>query len=163
MADSRLPMVGLPATAVASTACRATACRARTLTLDQRGELALGVLMGSRSAAQAAREEGVSRKFVGAQVEIARQAVQHGFDPDFADVRARADERVLFRLPITGRLIQRLGLGLFLGCHSCDSGVLEQLWVVLGITKSLGTIHNLVIAAALSARRINEQADLSSV
>jgi hypothetical protein len=96
-------------------------------------------------------------------VEIARQAVQHAFDLDFTDVSARADERVLFWLPITGRLIQRLVLGLILGCHSSNRGVLELLWDVLGITISLGTIHNLVFAAALSARRINEQADLSGV
>jgi hypothetical protein len=129
----------------------------------QRGELALGVLTGSRSAAQAAREEGVSRKFVGAQVEIARQALQHAFEPDSADAVPDADERVLFRLPITGRLIQRLVLGLILCCHSSYRGVLELLWDVLGIPISLGTIHNIVCAAAVSARRINEQADLSGV
>lgn len=113
MNDSQLPVAGLPATA-----CPATACRAKTLEPGQRGNLALGVLTGIRSAVQASRDEGVSRKFVGAQVEIARQAVQRAFEPNSADIPAGADERVLFWLPVTGRLIQRLVLALILGCHS---------------------------------------------
>ncbi len=158
MDDSQLPVVGLPATA-----CIATACRAKTLEPGQRGELALGVLTGSRSAAQAARDKGVSRKFVGAQVEIARQAVQHAFEPDSADSPPGRDERVLFWLPVTGRLIQRLVLGLILSCHSSYRGAWSLLTEVLGIVISVGTIHNIVCAAALSARRINERADLSGV
>ena len=79
MPDSQLPVAGLPATAYT-----ASVCRAKTLEPGQRGELALGVLTGSRSAAQAARDEGVSRQFVGAQVELARQAVQQAFEPDSA-------------------------------------------------------------------------------
>lgn len=158
MADSQLPVAGLPATA-----CPATACRAKTLEPGQRGELALGVLTGSRSVAQAARDEGVSRKFVGAQVELARQAVQHAFEPDSADAPPGADERVLFWLPVTGRLIRRLVLSLILGCHSSYRGAVALLTEVLGIAISVGTIHNLVCAAAVSARRINERADLSGV
>ena len=81
MDDSQLPVAGLPASASRANAspaaaCRAAACRSKALEPGRRGELALGVLTGSRSAAQAARDEGVSRKFVGAQVERARQAVQ---------------------------------------------------------------------------------------
>lgn len=158
MNDSQLPVAGLPATA-----CPATACRAKTLEPGQRGHLALEVLTGSRSVAQAARDEGVSRKFVGAQVELARQAVQHAFEPDSADTPPGADERVLFWLPVTGRLIRRLVLSLILGCHSSYRGAVALLTEVLGIAISLGTIHNLVCAAAVSARRINERADLSGV
>lgn len=153
MDDSQLSVVGLPA----------SACRAKALEPGQRGELALGVLTGSRSAAQAARDEGVSRKFVGAQVQLARQAVQQAFEPDSADSPGDADERVLFWIPVTGRLIRRLVLALILGCHSSYRGAVALLTEVLGIAISVGTIHNLVCAAAVSARRINERADLSGV
>ena len=158
MSDFQLPVSGLPATADT-----ATVCRAKTLEPGQRGELAWGVLTGSRSVAQAARDEGVSRKFVGAQVEFARQAVQHAFEPDSADTPPGADERVLFWLPVTGRLIRRLVLSLILGCHSSYRGAVALLTEVLGIAISVGTIHNLVRAAAVSARWINERADLSGV
>ncbi len=158
MDDSQLPVAGLPATGSS-----ATACRAKTLEPGQWGKLALGVLTGGRSAAQAARDEGVSRKFVGAQVEIARQAVRHAFEPDSADTPPDVDERVLFWIPVTPRLIRRLVLSLILGCHSSYRGAVALLTEVLGIAISVGTIHNLVCAAAQSARRINERADLSGV
>ena len=116
MDDSQFLVAGLPAIASPAIACPATACpaiacpaaagRAKALEPGRRGELALGVLTGSRSAAQAARDEGVSRKFVGAQVELARQAVQQAFEPGSADGPVGADERVLFWIPVTGGLIQ---------------------------------------------------------
>ncbi len=70
---------------------------------------------------------------------------------------------MLFYLPVTGRLIRRLVLGLILGCHSSYRVAVALLTEVLGIAISLGTIHNLVCAAARSARRINQRADLSGV
>ncbi|MFM9964125.1 MAG: hypothetical protein ACKV2Q_23220 [Planctomycetaceae bacterium] len=93
----------------------------------------------------------------------ARQAVQQAFQPDSADAPGDADERVLFWIPVTGRLIQRLVLSLILGCHSSYRGAMALLTEMLGIAISVGTIHNLVCAVAVSARRINEQAELSGV
>ena len=163
MDDSQLSVAGLPDSACPVSACPVSACRAKALEPGQRGELALGVLTGSRSAAQAARDEGVSRKFVGAQVERARQAVQQAFEPDSADTPGDADERVWFWIPVTGGLIRRLVLSLILGCHSSYRGAWALLTEVLGIAISLGTIHNIVCAASVSARRINQRAELSGV
>jgi hypothetical protein len=144
-------------------ACPVTGCRAKLLEPRQRAGLALEVLTGGRSAAQVARDEGVSRKFVGAQVETARQAVHHAFEPAASDTPGGGEERVLFWLPVTGRLIRRLVLGLILGCHSSYRGVIELLRDVLDIAISLGTIHNIVCGAARSARQINQRANLSGV
>ena len=158
MVDSNLLAAGLQ-----GTARQASECRAKQLEPRQRGELALDVLTRTRSAAQVAREEGVSRKFVSMQVGRARQAIHNAFEPCAPDTPAGADERVLFTLPVTDRLIRRLVLALILCCHSSYRGVLEVLADVLGIAISLGKIHNIACAAAQSARQINDRVDLAGV
>ena len=158
MDDSQGCVAELPATG-----CSGAANRARGWTSGQRGELALGVLTGSRSAAQAAREEGVSRKFVAAQVGIAREAVLDAFPAVATGVTAADEERVLFRLDVTPRLVRRLVLALVLTCHSSFRGVIELLAEVLGISISLGTIHNITREAARQAQQINERTDLANV
>ena len=158
MVDSNLLAVGLQ-----ETASQAGECRAKQLEPSQRGELALDVLTRTRSVAQVARDEGVSRKFVATQVEIARQAIHKAFAPVDPDASASEGERVLFMLPVTNRLIRRLVLALILCCHSSYRGVLEVLADVLGIAISLGTIHNIARAAAESARQINDRVDLAGV
>jgi hypothetical protein len=158
MVDSNLLAAGLQ-----GAARQASDCRAKQLEPSQRGELALDVLTRTRSAAQVAREEGVSRKFVATQVGRARQAIHNAFEPGAPDTPGGADERVLFTLPVTDRLIRRLVLALILCCHSSYRGVLEVLSDVFGIVISLGKIHNIARAAAQSARQINDRVDLAGV
>ena len=158
MDDSQGCVAELPATG-----CSGAVSRARGWTSGQRGELAWGVLTGHRSAARAAREEGVSRKFVAAQVGIAREAVLDAFPVEAVGVTAAEEERVLFRLDVTPRLVRRLVLALVLTCHSSFRGVVELLTEVLGISISLGTIHNITRAAARQAQQINERTDLANV
>jgi Arc/MetJ-type ribon-helix-helix transcriptional regulator len=162
--DSGLHQTSLSGTNVqASDLMQGDGCRAKTLKPDQRSQMAVEVLGGVRSAAAAARHEGVSRKFVASQVQIVREAVQNAFLPSAVPVVPETDERVLFTIPVTARLIQRLVLALVLYCHSSFRGVLELLRDVLGIPISLGTIHNITRLAAQRAQQVNERTDLSGI
>ncbi len=134
--------------------------RARGLEPLARRDIAVEVLERKKSAAQVAREEGVSRKFVAAQVTRARDAIDQAFDEPGTDLKTTGDDRVFFQIAVTPRLIRRSVLGLLLYCHSCYRGVKEFLQDVLGITVSIGTIHNIARQATERARLLNAQEDL---
>lgn len=137
--------------------------RARQLDSRQRQTLAVDVLSRQRSAAQVARDEGVSRKFVAAQVDRARDAIDREFDETVGSSPSAGDDRVLFQIDVTPRFIRRCILALLLYCHSCYRGLQEFLFDVLGVKVSIGTIHNVARQAAQQARQINASEDLSQV
>lgn len=137
--------------------------RARRLDSRQRQTLAMDVLSRQKSAAQVARDEGVSRKFVATQVDRARDAIDEAFDDTVGDSSSAGDDRVLFQIDVTPRFIRRCILALLLYCHSCYRGLQEFLFDVLGVKVSLGTIHNIAQKAAQQARQFNASEDLSQV
>ena len=141
-------------------------CRAKMLGPNQRRDIALDVLAGTRSTSEVSRSEGVSRKFVSQQAQIAGQAMQVAFEPvaQLATVAVKDPaDRVLFHIPVTGRFIHKPVLALIFYCHSSYRGVLELLRDVFGITISQGNIHNIAQEAAKTAQPINKQVDLSGV
>lgn len=131
---------------------------AKTLTASQRQDLAVQALAGSQPITTLADELQVSRKFVHQQADKAQEALDVAFMP--AEPPA---ERVLFYLPVTKSLLRQLVLALALYCHSSLRGIQAVLRDVLGVTLSLGTMHNILDRAVVDARRINAQQNLSGV
>jgi hypothetical protein len=130
---------------------------AQQLLPPQRQALAVQVLAGAETVSEAARQEGVSRKFVYQQVHTAEQALHQAFAPC-----PPADD-VLFHLPVTKHWIEQLVLGLVLSCHSSYRGVVELLGDLFDYPIALGTVHNIVTSAIPQARRLNQQYDLSTI
>lgn len=120
--------------------------------------LALRGLTGSESVTGLAAELGVSRKFVYAQTELASVALDEAFAP-----AANDGQRVLFELPVTHEVIERMIVALALICRSSYRGVKEFMRDVLGWTVSLGTVHNVLREAARRAGVVNVGIELSAV
>jgi len=107
-------------------------------------------LAGTQPIARLARQQDVSRKFVYQQADKAQQALDQAFAP------RRADQRVLFYLPVPKALLRQLVRGLVLICHSSFRGVVAFLRDLFDYPLSLGTVANMVDAAVGRARRCNE-------
>ena len=133
------------------------ACPARQLSPERRRDLACRILAGSTPVARIAREQGVSRKFLHRQADIARDALDGAFDPP----PARDD--VLFYLPVTRAWLRRLILALVLTCRGPYRGVIALLRDLFAVDLSLGTVHNTVRSAAAAARRVNDSYGLAGV
>lgn len=130
---------------------------AATLRPEVRQKLAIEALTHSKPITHIAQEYQVSRKFVRAQSEKAKVALNESFD-----VPPR-DDQVLFHLAVTKSWLFQLILGLVLICHSSLSGVVELLRDVFHLTISPSTVRNRLEAAAQSARAINAAEDLSLI
>jgi hypothetical protein len=149
-----LPRASTP---VASTPAAPT-CPAQRLAPQQRQELAVAALAGTRPITQLAADYHVSRKFVYQQADQATQALTEAFAPELP-----ADDRVLFYLPVTAVWLRRLILTLLLVCHSSYRGVHELLRDLFHYPLSLGSIHNVVQTVIDPARLRNGQQELSAV
>ena len=101
-----------------------------------------------------ALQHGVSRKFVYAQKHKARGALDDAF------VSAATDDTVLFQIPVTQRWLRQVIVALALMCRGSYLGILEFMRDVLGWPISIGTVHNVFLAAAEQARVINSAQDL---
>jgi hypothetical protein len=76
---------------------------------------------------------------------------------------AKADSSVLFNLPVTKSWLNQLVLSLALICHSSYRGVTEILRDVVGVSVSLGPVHNLIQQAAIQALPINCSHDIGTI
>jgi hypothetical protein len=119
--------------------------------------LAVDALAGTQPITRLAHAHEVSRKFVYQQADKAQQALDQAFAP------RRADQRVLFYLPVTKALLRQLVLGLILICHSSFRGVVVFLRDLLDYRLSIGTVANIVRAAVGRARGYNQGQELSAV
>jgi hypothetical protein len=124
---------------------------------SQRLQIGLQALAGTESITNLADTFDVSRKFVYQQRTCAAEALDDAFAPQ------RADDQVLFHLPVTKRWLCQLVLGLVLICHSPLRGVLELLRDLFDCDIALGTVFNIVRAAVAPARKHNHTQDLSGV
>src|ERR1700677_433740 len=93
-------------------------CRAKAMGSEQRCDMATRVLAGKESTSQAARDNQVSRKFVGEQAAKARQALHEAFAPP-----ADTPKDFLFWMPITKSWIQQAALSLALTCRGSERGI----------------------------------------
>ena len=131
-------------------------CPARAMQAEERQGLALRALAGTFTITQLAQDAGVSRKFVYQQASLAQQALDEAFIPQ------TPDERVLAYLPVTKTWLRQVTLSLVLACHSSYRGVIDFFGDCLDQSISLGTIHNIVSAAAARAHVYNSQQSLAN-
>ena len=119
-----------------------------------RQAIGIQVLSGSQPITHLADQHQVSRKFVYQQGDKAQQALNESFAP------SQDDDEVLFYLPVTKNWLYQLILRLVLICHSSYRGVVELLRDLFDTPISIGTVHNRLEAAAVTATEINQQQDL---
>src|SRR5664279_6512056 len=111
-----------------------------------REELAILALARSEPISDLAVQHGVSRKFVYAQTHKARIALDDAFLP------ATAEDEVLFELVVTKAWLRQVIVALALICRGSYRDVIEFLRDLLGISISVGTVHNVLQSAAAGRR-----------
>jgi hypothetical protein len=94
-------------------------------------------LAGSGTISALAAQHGVSRKFVYQQTDKARAALEDAFAP------AVPEDDVLFELPVSKRWLRQVTLALTLICRSPYRGVVEFMRDVLGVSTSVGQVHDM--------------------
>jgi hypothetical protein len=99
----------------------------------------------------------VSRKFVYQQANRARRALDDAF------ISAATDDTLLFQIAVTKRGLRQVIVALALMCRSSYLGIIEFMRDVLGWPISIGTVHNVLHAAAEQASVINGAQDLSRI
>ena len=135
-----------------------SASSAASMTPAQRQDLALQALTGEEAIVELARRHDVSRKFIYQQSRRADAALTDAFAPQEA-----GDERILFHLPVTHQWLCQLVVALVLTGHAPMRGVVELLKDLFDYDISLGTVHNVIAKAVETARKLQENEDLSHV
>ena len=123
-----------------------------------RKELALHVLAGSETVTDLAARHGVSRKFVCQQTYKARTALNDAFSPATPD-----GKEALFEWAVTRVWLRQVVVALVLIGRSSYRGVVEFVRDLLGISVSLGCVHDVLQAATRQASAINQDQDLSGI
>ncbi|MFL9921799.1 hypothetical protein PQR75_42065 [Paraburkholderia fungorum] len=137
-----------------------SACAATVkLAANERKMIAVRALAGTEPVSTLAARHGVSRPLVYRQMHKASAALDELFSP------AQTDDvdKVLFSLPVTRRWLEQATLGLTMIAHASMRGVVEFMHDVLGVSISLGTVHNIHQQAAQRAVVINDSVDLSAI
>jgi hypothetical protein len=142
---------------VATAAEQPSTCSAHALLPAQRQQLALDALAG-QPVSQLADIHHVSRKFVYQQLHHAHDALQEASDPD-----DDPPDQLLFWMPVTKPWLRPFVLGLVLVCPSSLRGVTELLDDLFDYPLALGSVPNIVQQAVVTARRLNQQQDLSRI
>ena len=127
------------------------------LTKSARKDLAIQALARSETVSDLAARHGVSRKFVYQQTHKAVAALDEAF------LSATPDHEVLFEVAVTKIWLRQAIVGLTLICHSSYRGVVEFMHDLLGLSISVGTVHQVLQSATRQADIINRQQDLSGI
>jgi hypothetical protein len=136
---------------------RGVGAAVRALPESDRKDLAIQALAGSETVSDLAARHGTSRKFVYQQTHKARAALDDAFSP------ATPDEAVLFELAVTKTWLRQVIVALPLICRSSYRGVMEFLRDLLGLSVSLGYVHDVLQAATRQASAVNAEPDLSGI
>jgi len=122
-----------------------------------RKNLAIQALARSETVSGLAARHGVSRKFVYQQTHKARAVLDGAFSP------ATPDNEVLFELAVTKAWLRQVIVGLTLICRGSYRSVVEFLRDLLGVSISVGCVHDVLQAATRKASAINRDQDLSGI
>ena len=122
-----------------------------------RKDLAVQALARSATVSDLSTRHGVSRKFVYQQANKARHALDDAF------ISTATDDTVLFQVQVTKRWLRQVIVALALMCRGSYLGIIEFMRDLLGWPISIGTIHNVLHAAAEQAGVINGAQDLSCI
>ena len=123
----------------------------------QRIELAIESMVSGTNVSRLAQKHKVSRKYIYVQKAKARLALEDAF------TKSPTDDALVLSLPVTNAWLQQVVLSLTLICHSSYRGVQEFMRDMLGVSISLGGVHNLHQLAIRRARDINQAQDLSCI
>jgi hypothetical protein len=136
-------------------------CAAPTkLATNERKMMAVRALAGAEPVSALAAQHGVSRPLVYRQMNKASAALDELFSTEQTDDQ----NKVLFSLPVTKRWLEQATLGLTMIAHASMRGVVEFMHDVLGVSISLGTVHNIHQQAAQRAIVINNNSvELSAI
>jgi hypothetical protein len=134
-----------------------THSHARALCASSRKRIGVAALSGAERVTRLAQRHGTSRKFVRAQRELARQAVDLAFAEPTAPSLVEPFPRV------SDAWVRRFVLGVVLIVHGSYRQVIELLRDLFGLSLCVGTIHTWVVEAAQRAAGINRGQDLSRV
>jgi hypothetical protein len=124
---------------------------------NDRKDLAIQALARSATISDLSARHGVSRKFVYQQTRKAGEALDDAF------LSPTPNEEVLFTLTVTKSWLRQVIVALTLICHSSYRGIIAFLRDLLGVTISVGTVHDVLQAATQQAGVINRQQDLSGI
>ncbi|UIF88348.1 hypothetical protein KAF44_22925 (plasmid) [Cupriavidus necator] len=122
--------------------------------------MAVRALAGAEPVSAVAARHGVSRPLVYRQMRKASAALDEAFSPTQIDEDA---DKVLFSLPVTRRWLEQVILALTMIGHASMRVVIEFMSDLLGVSISLGTVHNVHQRAAQRAMAINNSIDLSAI
>src|SRR4051794_31063842 len=136
---------------------RGVAAAVRPLPESDRKDLAIQALAGSETVSDLAARHGMSRKFVYQQTHKARTALDEAFSPSVRD------DEVLFELVVTKTWLRQVIVGLTLICRSSYRGVVEFRRDLLGVSVSLGCVHDVLQSATRQASAVNAEPDLSGI
>lgn len=131
---------------------------ASTLHFQERKRLAIEAITGLSTITKLAHDADTSRKFIYAQKQKAKTALNNAFS-------ARADEKeqVLFYIPVTKSWLRQLIIALILICRSSYSGVIELFRDLLDFSISKGHIHDIMRGILDKAIKVNDGLDLSRI
>ena len=130
---------------------------ARALSPAQRQGLSVAVLAKTEPLSRLAAQHGVSRKFLYAQGCKAEAALDEAFAP------TSDDHAVLYYLPVTKSWIRQFVLGLALEGRASFRGIGQLGHDLLDYDLSVGTIFNIMRAAAEKAGATNQAQDLAGI
>ena len=130
---------------------------AASLSPDIRQDIGIQVLSGTQPISHLAAAHQVSRKFIYQQGDKAQRSLDESFAP------SAGNDEVLFHLPVTKSWLYQLILGLVLICHSSYRGVVELFRDLFDLPISIGTVHNRLESAAVTATKLNQSQDLSGI
>ena len=122
-----------------------------------RRDLAVQALARSATISDLAVQHDASRKFVYQQMRKAGAALDDAF------LSAAPDQEVLFTLMVTKTWLRQVIVGLALICHSSYRGIVEFLRDLLGISISVGSVHQVLQFVTQNAGVLNRDQDLSGI
>jgi hypothetical protein len=122
-----------------------------------RRDLAVQALARSATISDLAVQHDASRKFVYQQMHKAGAALDDAF------LSAAPDEEALFTLTVTKAWLRQVIVGLALICHSSYRGIVEFLRDLLGISISVGSVHQVLQFVTQNAGVLNRDQDLSGI
>ncbi|MGB3298387.1 MAG: hypothetical protein WBA76_08965 [Phormidesmis sp.] len=130
---------------------------AASLSPEIRQDIGIQVLSGTQPISHLAAAHQVSRKFIYQQGDKAQRSLDESVAP------SAGNDEVLFHLPVTKSWLYQLILGLVLICHSSYRGVVELFRDLFDLPMSIGTVHNRLESAAVTATKMNQSQDLSGI
>jgi hypothetical protein len=132
---------------------------AHALNFKVRQEIGIQAIRGTIPISHVAEHYSVSRKFVYQQKNKAVEAIAYAFDQQSFE----SDDKVLFHIPVTKKLISQIILGLIFISRASYQGVVEFFRDIFDYKICKGTVHNIVYRHLEKAKEINRQQDLSKI